>query len=304
MIGHVLVNTDEVVTYDYSSSHHAIDLVGAGNSVSDVISLEDGVVELVVNDVTNTNVNARGTASYGNFVKIRHVNGQKTLYAHLKYGSVSVNKGDKVSKGQKIGTMGATGNAYGVHLHFEVRNQDESRENPCEYLWGHKQIRAPIKSIKKTQPVPIPKQEKNVEKEEIKEVKSQEKPVETKKETPNQIKENVTNQRPKKENRVSKSEDVPKSVKQTIENVSSKEKKVKEETKKAEKVNYSKNRYLENTTYEWYSIVDALKEIGVDSSYDYRCLLAINNGITNYHGTANQNLKLLKLLKSGKLKSA
>lgn len=61
-----------------------------------------------------------GTASYGNYVKICHDNGYYTLYAHLRYISVSV--GQTVYKGQTLGYMGNSGNAYGAHLHFEVRD--------------------------------------------------------------------------------------------------------------------------------------------------------------------------------------
>ena len=49
------------------------------------------------------------------------------------------------------------------------------------------------------------------------------------------------------------------------------------------------------------SIVDALKSIGVDSSYSNRKNIAVKNGITNYSGTAAQNTQLLNLLKQGKL---
>jgi GH24 family phage-related lysozyme (muramidase) len=49
------------------------------------------------------------------------------------------------------------------------------------------------------------------------------------------------------------------------------------------------------------SIVQALKSVGVDSSYSYRKKLAVANGIKDYTGTASQNLKLLDLLKAGKL---
>ena len=65
-----------------------------------------------------------------------------------------------------------------------------------------------------------------------------------------------------------------------------------------------KGNYLSNTNYRGVSIVDALKEIGIDSSYSYRSKLAIVNGITNYIGSAEQNTQLLNLLKQGKLKSA
>ncbi len=54
-----------------------------------------------------------------------------------------------------------------------------------------------------------------------------------------------------------------------------------------------------NSSYS--SIVDALKSIGVDSSYNNRATIAAKNGITGYSGTAAQNNQLLSLLKSGKL---
>lgn len=63
-------------------------------------------------------------------------------------------------------------------------------------------------------------------------------------------------------------------------------------------------KYLSNKSYKGNSLVDALKQIKVNSSYSYRSKLAKANGIKNYKGTASQNTKLLKLLKQGKLKSA
>lgn len=49
------------------------------------------------------------------------------------------------------------------------------------------------------------------------------------------------------------------------------------------------------------SIVTALNSIGVDSSKANRTKIATLNGISNYTGTADQNVKMLNLLKSGKL---
>lgn len=65
-----------------------------------------------------------------------------------------------------------------------------------------------------------------------------------------------------------------------------------------------------NTTYSFYakcnnkyiSIVDALNSIKVNSSFKNRKQIASVNNITNYIGTAEQNNKMLLLLKSGKLK--
>lgn len=65
---------------------------------------------------------ARGSGwngGYGNYVVITHDNGSQTLYSHLK--SVIASSGQRVSSGQVIGYMGATGRVTGVHLHFEVR---------------------------------------------------------------------------------------------------------------------------------------------------------------------------------------
>ena len=59
--------------------------------------------------------------------------------------------------------------------------------------------------------------------------------------------------------------------------------------------------YLSNTNYKGVSLVDALNEIKVDSSYNYRSKLATKNNISNYKGTSEQNTTMLNLLKSGKL---
>lgn len=50
------------------------------------------------------------------------------------------------------------------------------------------------------------------------------------------------------------------------------------------------------------SIVAALNAVGVNSSYAIRKLIAKENGITGYVGSAKQNTQMLTLLKSGKLK--
>jgi murein DD-endopeptidase MepM/ murein hydrolase activator NlpD len=56
---------------------------------------------------------------YGNYVVIDHGNGTQTLYAH--FSSIVVSVGQTVSKGEKLGGVGRTGDATGNHLHFEVR---------------------------------------------------------------------------------------------------------------------------------------------------------------------------------------
>ncbi|MFT8362149.1 MAG: peptidoglycan DD-metalloendopeptidase family protein [Sporolactobacillus sp.] len=61
------------------------------------------------------------SSSYGNCVMISHdIDGQiyTTVYAHM--ASYSVQAGQSVTQGQPIGVMGATGEAFGTHLHFEL----------------------------------------------------------------------------------------------------------------------------------------------------------------------------------------
>lgn len=55
---------------------------------------------------------------YGHFVRIAHQGTISTLYAHLD--KVMVKPGQKVAKGENIGTVGLTGWSTGPHLHFEV----------------------------------------------------------------------------------------------------------------------------------------------------------------------------------------
>jgi len=71
------------------------------------------------------------SSGYGRMVLIDHGNGFQTLYAHLKVFYVKV--GDSVAKGQKIGEVGATGNATGPHLHFEIL-QNGVQRNPFGFL--------------------------------------------------------------------------------------------------------------------------------------------------------------------------
>ena len=67
-------------------------------------------------------------------------------------------------------------------------------------------------------------------------------------------------------------------------------------------------KYFQIPSYNGNSIVDALKSIGEESSFDYRARIAVVNGIVNKiqdynrENNVNENIKMLKLLKQGKLK--
>lgn len=56
----------------------------------------------------------------GNMIKIKHSDRWSTVYMHMKGFAPGLRKGQRVSRGQLIGTVGSTGLSTGSHLHFEL----------------------------------------------------------------------------------------------------------------------------------------------------------------------------------------
>ncbi len=86
--------------------HEGLDISGTGRG-SPIYAANNGVV-----------VQAGYTGTNGNYVYIDHNNGYYSVYAHMD--SIRVSKGQIVEGGQLIGTMGDSGFATGVHLHFAI----------------------------------------------------------------------------------------------------------------------------------------------------------------------------------------
>ncbi len=91
-------------SWRWGKHHDAVDITGSGYG-SPIKAANNGII--VQSGYTSTN---------GNYIVIAHQNGYYTMYAHMaaRYKQV----GDIVMAGDQIGTMGNTGFAYGVHLHF------------------------------------------------------------------------------------------------------------------------------------------------------------------------------------------
>jgi murein DD-endopeptidase MepM/ murein hydrolase activator NlpD len=65
-------------------------------------------------------VSARYTAGGGNTVTLRHAGGYESRYLHLSAFGPGIRAGARVSQGQVIGRVGATGLVTGAHLHYEL----------------------------------------------------------------------------------------------------------------------------------------------------------------------------------------
>lgn len=98
--------------------HEGIDM--AGTMGSPVYATADGTV-----------THAGWESGYGNMVEIRHDFGIVTRYGHLS--KVRVEKGQRVSRGERIGDMGNTGRSTGTHLHYEVRTGGTA-VNPMTFI--------------------------------------------------------------------------------------------------------------------------------------------------------------------------
>lgn len=101
-------------------SHYGVDIVAP-----------KGTTVRAVADGTVTEVNNDSNSSIGRYITITHDNGVQTVYGNL--ASINVKKGDKVSKGDKIGTTG--NEKEGSVLHFELIKEN-TKSDPTWMITG------------------------------------------------------------------------------------------------------------------------------------------------------------------------
>ena len=73
-------------------------------------------------------------AVLGNLVVIDHGNGEFSIYAHLKVGSVRVKVGDTLKAGDTIAAIGNSGNSTEPHLHFQMCEFDGPDVSNCRSI--------------------------------------------------------------------------------------------------------------------------------------------------------------------------
>ena len=83
-----------------------------------VLASADGIARIVAS------ANSDASHDFGNVVVLEHTLAEggrvSTVYAHLREGA-TVEQGDCVRRGTRLGDVGRTGAAANVHLHFEVK---------------------------------------------------------------------------------------------------------------------------------------------------------------------------------------
>ena len=86
-----------------------------------IVATDSGVVVYADNEL----------GGYGNIIVLAHKDGFFSVYAHNDKNYVS--KGQKIHKGQVIGSVGSTGRSTGNHLHFEIR-RDSVAYDPRDFF--------------------------------------------------------------------------------------------------------------------------------------------------------------------------
>ncbi len=102
--------------------HQGIDL--AGPYGLDIHCTGDGTV-------LYTGVSRYG---YGKEVVVDHGFGYRTRYAHLQ--EILVKKGQKLKRGEVLGTLGSSGRSTGPHLHYEVHKNGRA-VNPMHFFYDN-----------------------------------------------------------------------------------------------------------------------------------------------------------------------
>jgi murein DD-endopeptidase MepM/ murein hydrolase activator NlpD len=130
------------ISYDESPAHvgnlkHSVDFICEEGT--EVRAAADGVVIDLKSD-SSAGRPRKELEPYGNFIEIKHLNGEYSEYEHLKKDGVIVKIGDKVKRGQIIGYSGATGwlAQLGPHLHFMVGKYGKDKDNyeTLEIVWS------------------------------------------------------------------------------------------------------------------------------------------------------------------------
>lgn len=101
------------------SHHKGIDI--ATRTPSPILAAADGKITFIGRE-----------QNFGRYIEILHANKVSTRYAHLSEFSKTLKKGASIKAGTIIGKTGKSGNATGIHLHYEILIKGKQR-NPLNF---------------------------------------------------------------------------------------------------------------------------------------------------------------------------
>ena len=114
------IGSSTICTNQNPHTYIAIDFDTPNDRDDPVLAVADGVIDFAGWQSTTNH-----SFGFGLYVRIKHSDETYTYYGHLK--SISVNVGDIVQQGCRIGIEGTTGESSGDHIHFERRDANYAK---------------------------------------------------------------------------------------------------------------------------------------------------------------------------------
>nr|WP_282094390.1 M23 family metallopeptidase [Epibacterium ulvae] len=119
------------LTYDgHKGTDIALPTLAALNHDVTVLAAADGVVLGIRNNMPDqlftedTAATVKGREC-GNGIVLEHDDGWVTQYCHMKQGSISAQRGQRIERGEPLGLVGLSGKTQFAHLHLSVRKDGE-----------------------------------------------------------------------------------------------------------------------------------------------------------------------------------
>lgn len=113
----------------------SMEILAAADGV--VVATEDGHYDRCHATLDGTDCD--GHDGIANSVTLEHEGGVRSLYWHMKKGSVAVEVGQEVARGEVLGVIGSSGNSSFPHLHFEVQRADGTALDPYAGPWSQEE---------------------------------------------------------------------------------------------------------------------------------------------------------------------
>ncbi|MCG8435822.1 MAG: M23 family metallopeptidase [Gammaproteobacteria bacterium] len=137
-------------SHNHPQAQYAVDIdmpVG-----TNIYAAREGIVLDVATQFFGSGTDAQQYGNRANNIRIMHADGSMAVYAHLKWDSIRVRPGDRVTEGQYIADSGNTGFTTGPHLHFVIQRNAgmELRAIPFKFRGRNNTAVTPVENMELT----------------------------------------------------------------------------------------------------------------------------------------------------------